>query len=138
MGEGKYSCIYISVLMEYNNLFIIEIIGQLDEQYTSFTTNSLINVTIEHHYQFAFTKATGVMLGMRMEGSISGLANGTVVEIYYNYKTEQIGYDLLSYQLGGPTWPFPGFEYVLALSVVGTLAIPFIIRRRKILFLLSM
>jgi hypothetical protein len=127
----------LTVEARYLNLtndFIFEFYmnGQLDEQYTFVTTNSLINVTIEHQYQFAFAKATGVLRGMRMEGSISGFCNGTVVNMDYNYKTEQVGYDLPSYGLGGPTWPFPGFEYLIALSVLGTLTtIMVLVRRRK-------
>ncbi|NHJ32833.1 MAG: hypothetical protein FK732_08215 [Asgard group archaeon] len=126
----------LTVEAHYLNLttdFVFELYmsGQLDEQYTSFLTTSTINVTIEHQFQFAYTKATGVMLGMRMEGTISGLANGTIVEMDYNYKTEQIGYDLPSYALGGPTWPFPGFEYLIAFSALTVIVIPILIRKRK-------
>ena len=127
----------LTVEASYLNLttdFVFEFYmsGQLNEQYTFVTTTSLINVTIEHQYQFAFTKATGALLGMRMEGSISGFSNGTVVNMDYDYKTEQVGYDLPSYGLGGPTWPFPGFEYLIAISVLGTLtAIIVIVRKRK-------
>jgi len=115
-----------------NFVFEFYLSGTLNEQYTHLSTTSLINVTIEHQYQFAYTKATGVMLGMRMEGTISGLSNGTIVEVNYDYRAEQTGYDLPSYQLGGPTWPFPGFEYLIALGALGTLTtIMVLVRRRK-------
>lgn len=114
--------------------FVFEFLltGVIDEVYVTGVKSSILNMTIDHQYQFAYTKATGVMLGMRMEGDVSGRANGTIFEYSYNYHTEQQGYDLPSYQLGGPTWPFPGFGYLIALGALGTLTtIMVLVRRRK-------
>ncbi|MCE7744680.1 MAG: hypothetical protein GPJ52_06045 [Candidatus Heimdallarchaeota archaeon] len=114
--------------------FVFEFLltGVVDEVHVTGPLSSILNLTVDHQYQFAYTKATGVMLGMRMEGSVSGTANGTILEYTYDYHTEKQGYDLPSYQLGGPTWPFPGFVYLITLGALGTLTtIMVLVRRRK-------
>lgn len=124
------SAAYYNITTDF--VFEFMITGVIEEVYVTGTRSSILNMTIDHQYQFAYTKATGVMLGMRMEGSVSGTANGTIFNYNYDYHTEKQGYDLPSYQLGGPTWPFPGFEYLIALSVLGTLTtIMVLVRRRK-------
>ncbi|MHA1586009.1 MAG: choice-of-anchor S family protein [Candidatus Heimdallarchaeota archaeon] len=124
------SAAYYNTSIDFVFEFVIT--GVIDEVYVTGTSSSILNMTIDHQYQFAYTKATGVMLGMRMEGEVSGTANGTIIEYTYDYHTEKQGYDLPSYQLGGPTWPFPGFEYLIALGALGTLTtIMVIVRRRK-------
>lgn len=90
-----------------------------------------INAALVHHFQFAYDKATGVMLGMRMEGSVIGTSNGTAVSWQYNQHTEKVGYNLPGYEFGGGGF-IPGFEWFIAipaLAFIGMIAV--IVRRRK-------
>ncbi|NHJ46780.1 MAG: hypothetical protein FK733_03230 [Asgard group archaeon] len=91
-----------------------------------------VTSTLEHHYQFAYNKADGVMLGMRMEGSVSGTANGTAVSWEYSQHTEKVGYNLPGYTFGGGGGFIPGFEWFIAipaLAFIGIIAV--VIRKRK-------
>ncbi|NHJ87339.1 MAG: hypothetical protein FK734_17880 [Asgard group archaeon] len=91
------------------------------------------DMDIEHHYQFAYQKTTGVMLGIRVESEITGTNNGTAVDINVLQHTELDGYNLPNYAFhGGPTWPFPGFEVVIAITAIGSVALAAVlIRKRK-------
>jgi hypothetical protein len=90
-----------------------------------------VNAALVHHFQFAFDKPTGVMLGMRMEGSVIGTSNGTAVSFQYNMHTEKVGYNLPKYEFGGGGF-IPGFEWFIVLPAIGFIGtIVAIVRRRK-------
>jgi len=94
-------------------------------------SGTIIVGDVEHHFQFAFTKATGVMLGMRIEGNIDGTSNGTILQMDYDMHTEQDGYNLPGYSFGGGwTWPFPAFGIIATFGALGTIAV-LVVRRRK-------
>ncbi len=54
----------------------------------------LMEVEVEHHYQFAYNKNDNSMLGFRVMGELNGESNSTILEISYDYHTELVGYDL--------------------------------------------
>jgi len=67
----------------------------------------LMEVDVEHHYQFAYNKTDNSMLGFRLMGELDGESNGTTMEISYDYHTELVGYDLpnLIFGIEGTTPP---------------------------------
>jgi hypothetical protein len=88
--------------------------------------------TVEHHFQFAYDKLTGVMLGIRMEGTVDGTSNGTDVSWSYYQHTEKVGYNLPGYEFGGGGGFLPGFEWFIAIPAIAFIgAIAVIVRRRK-------
>ena len=105
--------------------------GNMVSNFTAVTGIYFVDVEIEHHYQFAYTKSTGVMLGMRVAFDITGTSNGTSLDINFDSKVEQAGYNLPGFSIGGGwTWPFPAFGIIDAFGALGTLAV-LIVRRRK-------
>jgi hypothetical protein len=105
--------------------------GTLDSNFTASTGIYFLDVEIEHHYQFAYTKSTGVLLGMRMQFDITGTSNGTDLDISLDGKVEQVGYNLPAYEIGGGwTWPFPAFGIIAAFTAIGTIGV-LVIKRRK-------
>ena len=115
--------------------FVFEFIlrGDMDETVTTPGSYSVVNASLLHQFQFAYDKSSGVMQGMRMEGSVTGLANGTVLEISYNYHTELQGYNLPDLSLGGATWPFSGYEFLIAFGALSsiTIAVLILVKRKK-------
>ncbi len=104
--------------------------GTFNDTLTNGTHTYLINYDVDHHFQFAFNKANGVLKGMHVEGSMEGTSNSTVIEFSYNMHTELAGYNLPNYQFAGGF--IPGFEWFLVIPALGLLvALPIIIRRRK-------
>ena len=130
-GEG------LALKAKYTNNtddFIVEfnMRGDLSENITSVDASAIVDVSINHKLLFAYTKTSGVMLGIKMEGEISGFSDGTLLDIGYSYSTEQVGYDLPAYDLDRATWPLPGFEFWFTISTIGLIAIfiPIIKKRR--------
>jgi hypothetical protein len=114
--------------------FIVElnIRGDLSGDITSGTALATVDVGIDHKFLFAYTKTSGVMQGMKMEGDINGISNGTLLDIGYSYDTEKVGYDLPDYDLDRATWPFPGFGFWLTIGTISSLVVLVpIIRKRK-------
>jgi hypothetical protein len=126
--DGAYS--------DSTDTFVFELFfgGFLVGNFTGSNTGNFYeyDVEIQHHYQFAYTKSTGVMLGMRLEFDISGTSNSTAIDISLVSKVEQDGYNLPPYSLGGGgwTWPFPAFGIIAAFAALGTLGV-LVIKRRK-------
>ncbi len=115
-------------------IFETHLSGEIADLVNNSGSLTQVNLTIEHRYQFAYTIATGVMLGIRMVGEVTGFVNGTIFEMNYNYLTEKAGYDMPIFELYSlPTWPFPGFEYLIAIGALASLAIPIVLvkKRRK-------
>ncbi|MHA1503861.1 MAG: choice-of-anchor S family protein [Candidatus Heimdallarchaeota archaeon] len=105
--------------------------GNMVSNFTTATGFYELDVEIEHHYQFAYTKSTGVMLGMRVAFDITGTSNSTDVDISFDSKVEIDGYNLPAYSIGGGwTWPFPAFGIIAAFTTLGTIAV-LVIKRRK-------
>ena len=99
---------------------------------STLASNISINLDIEHNYQFAYVKSTGVMLGMRMKGTVDGNINETAFSFVYNYRTEQNGYDLPNFKFGGlPSWPFPGLTVVITFVSIAILSSVVIISRKR-------
>lgn len=94
-------------------------------------TGTIFTAEIEHHFQFAYEKASGVMLGIRLAGNFDGTVNGTTLQLDYDQHTEQDGYNLPGYIFGGGwTWPFPAFGIIAAFTAIGSIAV-LVIKRRK-------
>ncbi|NHJ49176.1 MAG: hypothetical protein FK733_15415 [Asgard group archaeon] len=126
----------LEVRTKYTNAtddFFVELYyrGDFAETITGTDVMSIVDVKIEHKLLFGYTKATGVMLGMKMEGSIEGLANGTTLDCTYIYNTEKLDYNLPDYDLDKATWPLPGLEIGIGLGVISSIALATIIIRRK-------
>jgi len=102
------------------NDFLFEFIlrGQYSTTLSTAGSHAIVDVELTHQFQFAYEKATGVMLGIRMEGTISGTTNGTLLSIAYSYHSEQQGYDLPNYRLDNATWPIAGFTFGLTLTAI--------------------
>ncbi|HUT79615.1 MAG TPA: choice-of-anchor S family protein [Candidatus Bathyarchaeia archaeon] len=138
-GDFSYATLVSGITMDatYTNatdyfLFDFLLTANINETVDFMSKEAFLNTTINHKFQFAYSKDSGVMLGMRIKGSISGFSNGTIFDIDYNYHTEREGYDLPAFALGGPTWPFPGFEYLLAIGALTSIVVLIpIIRKRK-------
>ncbi|MCF2144160.1 MAG: hypothetical protein K9W42_10700 [Candidatus Heimdallarchaeota archaeon] len=103
-----------------SDVFLFEFImrGQLSDTLSASGVQAVVDVTITHKYQFAYEPATGIMLGIRMEGSISGTTNGTLLNIEYSYHTEKQGYNLPNYQLDKATWPLAGYTMGVAFVTI--------------------
>ncbi|MCK5047487.1 MAG: hypothetical protein KAS22_12955, partial [Candidatus Heimdallarchaeota archaeon] len=89
----------LSIQAEYTDsvsefFFESYLTGTYNDSITNGTHTFLLNYDVDHNFQFAFNKANGVMKGMRIEGSLEGTSNSTVVEISYNMHTELAGYNL--------------------------------------------
>jgi hypothetical protein len=105
--------------------------GTMNSNFTAVTGIYFLDVEIEHHYQFAYQKSTGVLLGMRMAFDITGTSNGTAIDISLDGKVEKVGYNLPGYEIGGGwTWPFPAFGIIAAFTALGTVAV-LVVKRRK-------
>ncbi|NHJ39996.1 MAG: hypothetical protein FK731_08185 [Asgard group archaeon] len=129
-GEGltlkaKYTNTTDNFIVEFNMR------GDLSENITSIDASAIVDVSINHKYLFAYTKASGVMLGIKMEGEISGFSDGTLLEIGYSYNTEKVDYDLPEFELDRATWPFPGLGFWLTLSSIGFIAILIHITKKR-------
>jgi hypothetical protein len=127
----------LEIQAKYTNAtddFIVElnIRGDLSGDITSGVALATVDVSIDHKFLFAYAKTSGVMQGMKMEGEIDGISNGTLLDIGYSYNTEQVGYDLPDYDLDRATWPFPGFGFWLAMGSITSLVVLVpIFRKRK-------
>jgi len=104
--------------------------GHFTDTYSNGTHIFEQDYTIDHHYQFAYNKANGVLKGHRLVGTLSGTTNGTVLEMEYDNHVELLGYNLPKLQFGGGF--IPGFEWFIALPAIAFLGlIAVIIRKRK-------
>ena len=125
----------LSIQAEYTDsvsefFFESYLTGTYNDTLTNGTHTYLINYDVDHHFQFAFNKANGVMKGMRVEGTVDGTSNSTAIGMSYEMHTELAGYNLPNYQFAGGF--IPGFEWFLVIPALGLLvALPIIIRRRK-------
>lgn len=125
----------LSIQAEYTDsvsefFFESYLTGTYNDTLDNGTHTYLINYDVDHHFQFAFNKANGVMKGMHVEGTMEGTSNSTVIEFSYDMHTELAGYNLPNYQFAGGF--IPGFEWFLVIPALGLLvALPIIIRRRK-------
>lgn len=130
IGDFYFNATYVD---DVNNfLFESYMGGTFDMNNTVVTDTYFINAEIEHHFQFAFQKATGVMLGMRMEGSVVGTTNGTAIDVQYSQHTEKAGYNLPGYTFGGGFVFIPGFEWFVGITAIASLCVlPILIRRKK-------
>jgi hypothetical protein len=77
--------------------------GPLRQNVTDSGHIFLMELDVEHHYQFAYNKTDNSMLGFRLMGELDGDSNGTIMEISYDYHTELVGYDLPDLVFGIPT-----------------------------------
>jgi hypothetical protein len=130
LGVVGINATYTETVTEF--VFELYFFGQLVMNDTLITDYYEVDADLEHHFQFAFTKSTGVLLGMRMQGSVVGISNATDIDFSYYYHVEKVGYNLPNYIYGGGGGFIPGFEWFIAipaLAFIGTIAV--IVRRRK-------
>jgi hypothetical protein len=126
----------LTVRAKYTNTtddFLVELYyrGDFIETMSGTDVISIVDVDIEHKLLFGYTRATGVMVGMKMEGSIDGQANGTLLNCEYTYDTEKQDYNLPDYDLDKATWPLPGLEFGIVFGVISSTAIIALVTRRK-------
>ncbi|NHJ49175.1 MAG: hypothetical protein FK733_15410 [Asgard group archaeon] len=67
----------------------------------------LVHSNVKHNLQMAFNKTNGVMLGIRVKGTLSGVANETAIFIQYEQHTELEGYNLPNFEFGVDITPTP-------------------------------
>ncbi len=70
------------------------------------------------------------MLGIRMEGTISGTTNGTLLNIEYSYHTEKQGYNLPNYQLDKATWPLAGYTIAITFATITFIVATIVVHKK--------
>lgn len=76
-------------------------------------------------WKLAFDQTTGWVKGWGIKMEYDGTYEGTVLDVVWNQVVQQEGYALGNFAI------IPGFEWFLVIPVLGLLAIPVIIKRRK-------
>ena len=74
------------------------------------------------------------MLGFRLAGDAVGTTNETAIDVLYDIHIERSGYNLPTYHFGGGApgwWPFPGFEFYIAIGALASLSILTIVIKKK-------
>jgi len=113
-------------------LFELWMTGHKSETLSGLTEFGYVNIDIDHHLQFAFKKATGVQLGLRMVGKAEGTIDGVDYKYSYEMHDELEGYDLPAFTFAIPNGGFiSGYEYGITLAALGSIAIIFILVRKR-------
>jgi len=74
--------------------------GYVQDNHTSGSAIFQTNVSVEHHYQYAYNKSDNSLLGSRIKGWIDGYSNDSILKIEYDYHTELFGYNLPDFTFG--------------------------------------
>jgi len=109
--------------------------GVLNNTYTPVTSPAIPWTDYSDDYdfccRFAYDKATGVMLGTRLFGSMTGLSNVTNYEIAVDFHIEKAGYDLPTELQSTNTEGFSGYSIAIAFGSITTLVMIAVYVRRK-------
>jgi len=109
--------------------------GVLNNTYTPLTSPAIpwtdYSDNYEYYCMFAYDKATGVMLGTHLIGSISGVSNVTDYAVTADFHIEKAGYDLPTELLTTNTEEFFGYSIAIAFGSITTLVMIAVYVRRK-------
>ncbi|MHA1156488.1 MAG: choice-of-anchor S family protein, partial [Candidatus Heimdallarchaeota archaeon] len=109
--------------------------GVLNNTYTPLTSPAIpwtdYSDNYEYYCMFAYDKATGVMLGTHLLGSISGVSNVTDYAVTADFHIEKAGYDLPTELLSTNTEEFFGYSIAIAFGSITTLVMIAVYVRRK-------